>query len=262
MATRTPVRELQVERHPLRDVSDVHSSRRGGRIGGHTARSLRGHATARCGIRSTTTSAASSRGFVRRRLRRRAGNGASRSGVDSSEPGAGAALSRLHARAGGLAPRQGVSPPLISLFEYELLLPGPYGVCSPEAALHASPWTHRGGHRPGIAPRSQQSGMLGPRAAARSPRVIRYPYDQDRPLWRFHNHVEIGCALVDLSDAGRRDGLTCFRQRLRRSAKHLRGGRDRPLHVAIDDLIAFARCRARPTSGRAAHSRPLHIRKR
>jgi hypothetical protein len=23
--------------------------------------------------------------------------------------------------------------------EYELLLPGPYGVCSPEAALHASP---------------------------------------------------------------------------------------------------------------------------
>jgi 4-amino-4-deoxy-L-arabinose transferase-like glycosyltransferase len=36
-------------------------------------------------------------------------------------------------------PNQGISPPLVSLLEYELLLPGPYGVCSPEAALHASP---------------------------------------------------------------------------------------------------------------------------
>ena len=33
----------------------------------------------------------------------------------------------------------GVTPPLISLFEYELLLPGPYGVCSPEAPLRAAP---------------------------------------------------------------------------------------------------------------------------
>jgi hypothetical protein len=31
-----------------------------------------------------------------------------------------------------------VSPPMISLFEYVLLLPGPYAVCSPEASLHAS----------------------------------------------------------------------------------------------------------------------------
>jgi 4-amino-4-deoxy-L-arabinose transferase-like glycosyltransferase len=33
---------------------------------------------------------------------------------------------------------QGPSPPMISMLEYVLLLPGPYGVCSPEAALHTS----------------------------------------------------------------------------------------------------------------------------
>ena len=33
---------------------------------------------------------------------------------------------------------QGVTPPLVSLLEYQLLLPGPYGACSPEAVLHGS----------------------------------------------------------------------------------------------------------------------------
>src|SRR5205085_625976 len=32
-----------------------------------------------------------------------------------------------------------VSPPMISMLGYQLLLPGPFAVCSPEAAIHAVP---------------------------------------------------------------------------------------------------------------------------